>query len=133
MCLGQNQIERLDLELPHFQFGTKDSFVPSLDVQETESNYVVHADVPGIKKEDIKVEAKEGVLNITGERKYEHSENKEGKFFQERSFGKFSRSIRLPLDANFESIGASYKDGVLTIQVPKLAEKKAQEVKVEFH
>lgn len=106
-------------------------FAPALDVEETKDHYIVRADLPGLKKEDIRIEAHEGVLEVSGERKSETKESGENRFFQERVYGKFQRSLRLPLDANLEKIEALYKDGVLTVAVSKTAEKTPLKVNVK--
>ncbi|KAJ3203291.1 hypothetical protein HDU83_000660 [Entophlyctis luteolus] len=98
-------------------FGSQ--FNTHLDVSETDKGYVVHADVPGVKKEEVDVHIKDGVLTISGER----SNNKEIKDGQrhvvERSYGKFSRSIRLPEDANADKVTASMENGVLELVFEK--------------
>jgi len=99
---------------------------PSVDVTENEKEYLITADAPGVKREDLKVTVEEGVLMISGERKSEKEEK--GKKFHkvERSYGRFARSFTLPEDAEDEKLSAQFKDGVLTVHLPKSAEAKAK-------
>jgi HSP20 family protein len=84
-----------------------------------------------MKQEDISVEVTDGVLSIKGERKHE-AESKEGKSYRvERSYGSFLRSFTLPADVDAAKVSASYKNGVLEVSLPKVAEAKAKQIKVE--
>ena len=106
---------------------------PAIDVEEKDGNYLVRADLPGMKKKDIHVELKEGYLTLRGERKSEHEENKDNYHRIERTYGTFERSFRVPEGVTEKDIHAKYKDGVLelTIAAPKVEEPKTTEVKVE--
>ncbi len=105
---------------------------PLVDITEDEKEYVVKAELPEIKKEDIKINVHDDVLAITGERKYEKEEK--GKKFHrvERAYGSFTRRFTLPEDADGSKVSAEYKDGVLKVHLPKSekAKPKAIEVKV---
>ena len=96
-------------------------WAPAIDVQETEKEYLIKADLPDVKKEDVKVDVKEGVLSIEGERAQEKEEK--GKKFHriERSFGKFVRRLALPTDVDEQKIAADFKNGVLNVHLPKTA------------
>lgn len=100
------------------------TFVPNVNTREGEFAYHIDADLPGVKKEDIKVDLKENILTISGERRYKEEVKHEDYYRVETRFGKFSRSFTLPDDADIENIDASSDNGVLEIVVPKLA--KAQ-------
>lgn len=106
---------------------------PAIDVEEKDGNYLVRADLPGMKKSDIHVELKDGYLTLRGERKSEHEENKDNYHRIERTYGTFERSFRVPEGVTEKEIHAKYKDGVLelTIPAPKVEEPKTTEVKVE--
>lgn len=106
---------------------------PAIDIEVKDGNYLVRADLPGMKKSDIHVELKEGYLTLRGERKYEHEENKDNYHRIERTYGTFERSFRVPEGVTEKDIHAKYKDGVLelTIPAPKVEEPKTTEVKVE--
>lgn len=111
--------------------GWGEAFVPEIDLVEEKDIYLVKADIPGLKKEelDIKVEGK--ILSIKGERKQE-KETKEKNFYAaERFYGAFSRTIELPTDVKAEEVKASYKDGVLEITLPKSEGAKAKQISVE--
>jgi HSP20 family protein len=107
-------------------------WAPAVDIQETDKEYVVKADLPEVKKEDIKVEFDDGVLAIEGERKME-KEEKSRKFHKvERSYGKFVRRFALPTEVDAAKLTAEFKDGVLNVHLPKsaVAAPKAITVKV---
>jgi HSP20 family protein len=94
-------------------------WAPSINVSETPESYLVKAEVPGVKKEDLKVELDNGVLTITGERKHEQ-QHKDEKFHRvETSYGSFMRSFNVPENARPEGIEATYKDGMLSVRIAK--------------
>ena len=105
---------------------------PTVDIIEDEKEYLVKADLPDVKKEDVKVTVENNVLTITGERKFE-KEEKDKKYHRiERSYGNFLRSFTLPDGADGSKVNAEFKDGVLKVHLPKSdkAKPKAVEVKV---
>lgn len=106
---------------------------PAADISETDKEYVVKAELPGVKRDDVKVTQDDGVLTIEGERKYEKQDKDEKTHRVERFYGSFSRSFSLPEDADAKSIRAETKDGMLNVHIPKLkVEKpKAVQIKVE--
>lgn len=107
-------------------------WAPSVDIIEDEKEWLVKADLPEVKKEDVKVTIENGALVITGERKLE-KEEKEKKYHRiERAYGKFLRTFTLPEGADGAKIAADFKDGVLKVHLPKSekAKGKAVEVKV---
>ena len=105
---------------------------PAVDVQETEKEYLLKADLPEVKKEDVKVDVKEGVLTVEGERKQEKEEK--GKKFHrvERSYGKFVRRMALPTDVDDQKIAAEFKDGVLNVHLPKSPTAKPRAIDVKI-
>lgn len=106
---------------------------PQVDITEDDKEYLIKADLPEMKKDEIKVNVAEGVLTVSGERKTE-KEEKNKKFHRiERSYGTFERSFTLPDDANGAKVSAEFKDGVLRVHLPKtpVAKPKAIEVKVD--
>ena len=107
-------------------------WVPSVDVSETEGGYQIKAEIPDVKKEDVKVTLEEGVLTIQGERKQEKEETGKKYHRVERSYGSFVRSFTLLDLVDEEKVNAEFKDGVLNLQLPKSekAKPKAIEVKV---
>lgn len=92
---------------------------PSVDVYEKDSNLIVKAELPGLKKNDIDVSLDQGDLLIRGERKTESEVKEESYYRVERSFGSFYRRIPLPFEANADQITANYNDGVLEVRIPK--------------
>jgi HSP20 family protein len=107
-------------------------WAPSVDIIENEKEYLVKADLPEIRKEEVKVTVENGVLTITGERKFE-KEEKDKKYHRiERSYGNFLRSFTLPDGADGSKASAEFQDGVLKVHLPKSekAKPKAVEVKV---
>ena len=106
-------------------------WAPSVDVSETKENVVVKAEIPGMDGKDIDISLSGGVLTIKGEKKQEKEEKEENYYFAERSYGAFSRSIQLPQEVQPDKVTASYKNGVLTIIMPKSEEAKAKEVKIK--
>jgi HSP20 family protein len=103
---------------------------PTVDLSETEEGFEVKAELPGMKKEDIKVEMNDGLLTLTGEKKQEKKDDKKNYHRIERAYGKFERSFRLPRNVKGEEIKAKYKNGVLTIEIPKSEEAKPKEIAV---
>lgn len=115
--------------LGRFPFESKE-WVPAIDMYEKNDKYMVKAEVPGMKEEDVDVSVVGDRLTIRGEKKAE-SEVKEGDYYRsERSYGSFFRSIDLPADADPGKIEASYDDGVLEVTIPKTAAVKPKKVKV---
>jgi HSP20 family protein len=107
------------------------AWVPAVDIYETDSHEVViKAELPDVKKEDIGVTVENNVLTLTGERKQEQSTKREQFQRIERRFGSFSRSFTLPTSVDAGQIAASYKDGVLTIRLPRREESKPKQISV---
>lgn len=107
-------------------------WMPVVDIQETETEYLVKAELPEVRKEDVKVTVENGVLTVQGERKQE-KEEKGRKFHRvERSYGTFLRTFTVPLDAEENKVAADFKDGILRVHLPKTEKPrpKAIEVKV---
>jgi|DewCreStandDraft_4_1066084.scaffolds.fasta_scaffold01070_40 HSP20 family protein len=106
---------------------------PAVDIEEDKDKYILKADLPGMKQDDIKVEVDDGVLKIYGERKTEKKEeDKEKKYhYYERSYGAFERRFVLPSDIDSDKIDAKYENGVLEILIPKTESKKPKEIKVK--
>lgn len=117
--------------LPWAGRGDGGQWLPEVDISEEKDRILVKADLPGMRQEEIDVEVSDGVLTIKGERKRE-SETKEGKTYRvERSYGSFLRSFTLPAGVDAAKVNAAYKNGVLEITLPKLAEAKAKQIKVD--
>jgi HSP20 family protein len=106
------------------------AWAPAVDIYETENELVIKADLPDINEKDLDVRVENNMLTIRGERKFEQKVNEDSYLRIERTYGSFSRSFSLPNTVNTESIHAEYKNGVLTVQLPKRAESKPRQVKV---
>jgi len=109
------------------------SWSPKVDVYETQESYVLNAELPGLKKEEINIDVNDNILTINGEKKFEEKVEKDSYVRVERNYGSFSRSFTLSDDVNTESIQASYKEGVLELTLPKKEEAKPKEIKVEIN
>lgn len=106
-------------------------WLPSLDVAETKNEIVVKAEIPGLDPKDIDISLTNEMLTIKGEKKQEKEEKEENYHLIERSYGSFTRSIRLPKEVQSDKISASYKNGVLKVTLPKSEEAKKKEVKIK--
>ena len=106
-------------------------FSPATDITEDEGQYVVTAELPGMKRSDISVDLHDGVLSIRGEKKSEREEKVEKRRYVERSFGAFSRAFTLPSDADETKVEAAFKDGVLTVTIAKAEARKARAIDVK--
>lgn len=105
-------------------------WMPSVDISETDAAYLIKGEIPGVRKEDVKVTLQDGMLTIQGERKQE-KEEKNKKFHRvECSYGNFVRSFRVPDDADESAVKAEFKDGMLNVTLPKSAKAKPKSVDV---
>ncbi|HEV8579241.1 MAG TPA: Hsp20/alpha crystallin family protein [Thermoanaerobaculia bacterium] len=91
---------------------------PEIEVREKDGNLVVHADLPGLRKEDVHVEVQDNALILQGERRQESEKSEEGFYRSERSYGRFYRAIPLPEGVNPDQAQANFKDGVLEVTIP---------------
>jgi HSP20 family protein len=111
---------------------TTADWAPVVDIKETNDEYLIKAELPEVKKEDVKVSLNEGVLVIEGERTMEKEEAETGKYHRiERAYGSFARSFTLPDDVEPEKIRAEHKEGMLYLHLPKHAEPPAKSVKIQ--
>ncbi len=120
-------------ELPNLGFDYDNSFRPKADIYSDEKNFYVNLEVPGVKKEDLKISLKDSVLTVSGEKKNQDGENKELNYYKnEISTGKFSRNFNLSKEIDQDNIQAAYEDGILKIVVSKKLkeEKTEKEIKI---
>jgi HSP20 family protein len=108
------------------------TWTPSCDIYETENEIVVKAEIPGAKKEDVKVNIEGNLLTLMGERKFEEETKKENYVRVERNYGQFLRRFTLPIFVNPSKITADFRDGMLTIVLPKLEEAKPKQIEVSI-
>ena len=102
-----------------------------VDISEDDKEYTIKAELPDVKKEDIKLNVHDDVLTITGERKYEKEEKGKKYHRVERAYGSFMRSFTLPEDADGTKVTAEYKDGLLNVRVPKSEKAKPKTIEVK--
>jgi HSP20 family protein len=117
--------------MPARREGSASMWSPSVDISETADSFIVRAELPGMKKDDIELEVENNVLAIRGERKFEKTDEGENYHFMERSYGSFYRSFTLPKNVDSETIGAEYKDGMLIVTIPKKEEVKPKKVEIK--
>jgi HSP20 family protein len=110
---------------------TLPEWTPLADITEDDKEYLIKAELPEMKKEDVKVTVENGVLTISGERKFEKEEEKKKYHRVERGYGTFMRSFALPDDADFSKVNAEFKGGVLTVHVPKSEHAQPKQIEVE--
>jgi len=107
-------------------------WMPLVDITEDDQAYLIKAELPDVRKEDVKVTVENGVLNISGERKFEKEDQNKRYHRIERAYGSFTRSFAVPDDADDSAVSAEFKDGLLTVRLAKSekARPKSVEVKV---
>jgi HSP20 family protein len=102
-------------------------WVPAMDIVEGSDHYTITVELPGASKDDVTVECHENLLTIKGEKRSEREEDEGHHHYTERTYGRFSRSVRLPSDAA-EDVEATFKDGVLNVEIPKIEARKPRTV-----
>jgi HSP20 family protein len=105
--------------------------LPKVNIQETDKEYVITAAVPGVKKEDVKIKVQDGVLTVSGERREEKEEKVRSWLRHEVAYGSFQRSFVLPAGTHSEDVKAVYKEGMLTVSMPKPAQDKRRELNIK--
>jgi HSP20 family protein len=131
----QNEVNRLfntvfDAPAAQNNGGTMRRWMPAMDLVETESHFVLRADLPGLSEEDVNIEVEDRVLTISGERAAEHEASKEGYHRVERAFGAFSRALTLPEGVDAESVEAQFDRGVLEVRIPKPEQAKPRKITI---
>jgi HSP20 family protein len=105
-------------------------WIPPMDLVETQDDFVLRADLPGLTEDDVKIELADNVLTVSGERKAEHEERGEGYYRVERASGAFSRSLTLPEGVKADAVKANFDRGVLEVRIPKPEERKPRKVSI---
>ena len=118
--------------MPRQELCYSGSWIPQVDIYETDDEIVVKAELPGLESKDIKVEMEKNRLLIKGERKLEKGLNEENYHLIERSYGAFQRTFTLSTEVIFDNINAKYQDGVLEIKLPKSEKFKSKHIKVKI-
>jgi len=129
---GRGRGRDLDLDFDPFRsWGENWMLSPSVDVSETEQDYEIAAELPGLNTKDIELTLNDNVLTLKGEKKEEREEKNKNYRLSERSYGSFQRSFTLPADVDAEKINTAFSKGVLTITLPKSEQAKAKTRKIE--
>ena len=119
-----------DLALPDL-FGEERVLVPAFDISETEKEYVITGEIPGMDVKDLDVTLLDGILTVKGEKKQEKEENEENYHRVERHYGSFQRSFRIPDKVKTDKLNATYKDGILKLTLPKAEVSEAKKIEVK--
>lgn len=106
------------------------TFVPRIDVVEREAEYVVTAELPGLEEKDFQLEVHRNLLTISGEKRVEQEAERKGWRWSERAYGRFERSVQLPAEVTADSASASFKNGVLTVTLPKAESARVRHIPV---
>ena len=125
-----NRLFNTMFESPTVGNGGTRRWSPAMDLLETEDHFVLRADLPGMREEDVAIELEDNVLTVSGERKSDHEENGEGFYRVERAFGSFSRSLTLPRGIDAEAVSAGFTNGVLEVRIPKPEQRKPRKIAI---
>ena len=123
--------DRFSEAWPFRGFSETGRWMPSVDVSETDKEVIVRAELPGMDPKEIDISLSGNVLTIKGERKHEREEKKENFHLVERGSGSFSRTLQLPVEVKADKVKASYKDGVLSISMPKTEPEAVKKIEVK--
>jgi HSP20 family protein len=108
------------------------TWAPALDLFENKDQFTVRVELPGLKKEEINISLHDGALTISGEKKSEETQTQASNYREERIFGRFQRSIALPSAVARDGVKATYRDGILTVELPKAEEAKPKQIAVNI-
>ena len=125
----QNEVDRLFTTMNRTE--RDGGFFPPVDVVETEEEYIVRAELPGMRQEDIKVNLADNTVSLKGEKRYEKEEKKTNFYHSERGFGTFERSFTLGTPVQSDKIRARYMNGVLEVVLPKSDQVRPKDIKIE--
>lgn len=126
-----NDIDKLFGDFGLDFWNTDSVWSPSVDITESNDGYEVKAEIPGLNKDDIKISFEDDMLKLSGERKFEDEKKEKNYHRIERRYGKFERAFHLPKNVKMEDIDAKYKDGILTVHIPKSEEAKPREIEIK--
>jgi HSP20 family protein len=110
--------------------GAMRRWMPAMDLVETEDQFVLRADLPGMSEDDVHIELEDDTLTVSGERKSEHETRNEGAYRLERAFGSFTRTLRLPQGIDPDAVSANFDRGVLEVRVPKPEQRKPRRIAI---
>jgi len=126
-----NRLFNTFFDTPTTGNGAARRWIPAMDLVETDEHFVLKADLPGLTEDDVSIEVEDKVLTVSGERKAEHEDKREGYVRVERSYGSFRRSLTLPEGVDPEAVSASFDKGVLEVRIPKPEERKPRRVAIQ--
>ena len=118
--------------LTRFGEGSFGQITPQVNVSETDKEYKVTAELPGIEEKDIEVSLGQNVLTLKGEKRAEREDQQKNYHLMERSFGSFQRTIALPVEVDHDKVSASFKNGVLTVRLPKAEGAQARAIQIQM-
>ncbi len=127
----QDEFSRFFEDFSNGLESAEEHFTPAIDIRETDDAYIVEADVPGMKKEDVHIDVNDDVLTIKGERKSEHEEKRKDYHRIERRYGSFRRTVTVPGGFKYDAVKAKFKDGVLQVTLPKREDAKPRRIEVK--
>ena len=127
-----DRIQRYFDDFPNLGFNISDSFSPRIDISEDEKNINVAAEIPGVKKDNIKITLQDNILTIEGEKKKESEKKEKNLFRSERSYGSFKRCFTLPSEVDSDKVEAKFEDGMLHVTLKKLEQKPKTEKIIEL-
>ena len=125
-----NRLFNTFFDTPTAGNGTVRRWIPAMDLVEAEDHFVLKADLPGLAEDDVHIDVEGDVLTVSGERKAEHEDKREGYVRVERSYGSFRRSLTLPEGIDAEAVQATFENGVLEVRIPKPEERKPRKVAI---
>jgi HSP20 family protein len=105
-------------------------WAPAMDLVESGDEYILRADLPGMERDDVELELKDNVLTLSGRRKAEHEDRREGFYRVERAFGSFSRSLELPAGVDPDGLKAEFDRGVLDVRIPKPPQEQPRRIPI---
>jgi len=126
----RNEVDRMFRDFYDDSEAQKSYWMPSVDITEDDDKLTLAAEIPGVKKEDVKINLNNGVLTIEGEKKQTAEEKTENSYRSERYYGKFSRSFNLTSEIDDEKIKADYDSGILTVTLPKSEKVKPRQISI---
>ena len=127
----QHEVDRL-FDRPTFsrESGNSGGWSPALDLYQDKDNLLVTVELPGLKKEDITLSLHDGLLTLSGERRQERAHDDKGALRNERFFGRFERTVTLPMQVDGTRVNAAYEDGILTVTLPKAEAAKPRQIEI---
>ncbi|MCX6151673.1 MAG: Hsp20/alpha crystallin family protein [Ignavibacteriales bacterium] len=128
-----DRMHRYFEDFPSFGFDFTGGFSPRIDISEDEKNVYVEAELPGLKKDDLKITLQDNILTLKGEKKKEIEKKEKNYYRNERSYGSFQRSFTLPVEVDSNNVDAHFENGTLTLKMEKLqpAKTKAKEIELK--